>query len=123
MTLIVEVVTARLPFPPDANEPKGVRERTMADKAILCDGKNVETETVKGWAVMLRPGRYLREWDRTTDRVEGITSHPEEAFLTTKGEADRLAEANIDEGDVEKGQPKAVFVVVNTTVIVQGEED
>lgn len=95
----------------------------MADKAILCDGKNVETETVKGWAVMLRPGRYLREWDRTTDRVEGITSHPEEAFLTTKGEADRLAEANIDEGDIEEGQPKAVFVVVNTTVIVPGEED
>lgn len=90
----------------------------MADKAILCDGKNVATETVKGWAVMLRPGRYLREWDRTTDRVEGITSHPEEAFLTTKGEADRLAEANIDEGN-----PKAVFVVVNTTVIVPGEDD
>lgn len=95
----------------------------MADKAILCDGKNVETETVKGWAVMLRSGRYLREWDRTTDRVEGITSHPEEAFLTTKGEADRLAEVNIDEGDVKEGQPKAVFVVVNTTVIVPGEED
>lgn len=93
------------------------REQKMAEVVILSDGKNVNTETVKGWAVMFRPGRYLREWDRTTDRVEGITSHPEEAFLTTKGEADRLAEANIDEGDVKEGQPKAVFVVVTTTVI------
>lgn len=94
----------------------------MAYKEILCDGKNVVTETVNGWAVMLRPGRYLREWDRTTDRVEGITSHPEEAFLTTADEAARLADANADEAD-EPNLPKVVFVVVNTTVIVPDKED
>lgn len=94
----------------------------MDEKMILADGKNAEVETAKGWAVMLRRGRYLRNWDRTTDRVEGITSHPEEAFLTTAGEAARLADANADEAD-EPNFPKVVFVIVNTTVIVPDKED
>lgn len=86
------------------------------------DGEKFDTlttaeETVKGWAVELRRGRYLRHTDAVTGRADGITSHPEEAELMSRDEAVGRAEDNIDEGN-EDGFPRAVYIIVNTTVII-----